>query len=92
MIEQETEQKAEQETEETLLPEQVIYSAFEFFQVERLDLDSLTRIAQAANCPSPEIAKRVLASMVDIKLLEFKKDESGTVWFNIPKVDEDKIQ
>jgi hypothetical protein len=83
---------SEQESGLSLSPEQVIYSAFEYFKVDKLDLDSLVTIAQVANCPSPDIAKRFLSNMVEMKLLEFKKDESGTVWFNIPKVDQSRIQ
>ena len=65
---------------EHLTPEEVILEAFDKEERQELSLKTLIAYALRGNCPSADIAKRVIANMVQFGMLTFRK-EQGQVYF-----------
>jgi hypothetical protein len=71
-------------------PFQVVLAAFQYFKdnkgLDEIDLDGLINVCVASGCPTSEVAQQILANMVDLNLISFRKDEGGTVYFSPVKV------
>ena len=72
-------------TEKRLTPEEVLINAFEYFETDTLDLESLITVALAANCPSAEIAQGVLNQLVSKGMLSWRKDNEKVLFTIIKK-------
>ncbi len=76
--------KPEGKGEKPMHPFQVILRVFEFFKAQTMDEDSLVNAAMAANCPTSDIAKRILSGMVDQRLL-IKEKRNGVTYYSVVK-------
>lgn len=76
-------------------PYKIVLAAFEYFLINRdqveIDLTGLIRICIENDCPDQEMAKGVIANMVEFGLLEFRKDETGQPIFSIKVLDDNQI-
>jgi hypothetical protein len=77
---------------EKITPQEVLINAFGYFGAQAMDQESLVRIAIAANCPSAEIAIRVLLNMADDGLLLKEERDNQVIYSLPPKPDNDQIQ
>lgn len=60
-------------------PEELMLGAFE---EEKLPLQRLINWGQMGGSPSPDTTQGVLASLVELKVLKWERDENGTVLFS----------
>jgi predicted transcriptional regulator len=63
-------------------PYDIILGAFTYFKAQTIDEDGLVNVALAANCPSRDVALRLLKKMVDEGFL-LKQTQGGKNVYSI---------